>query len=443
MRARGAPVSQPRLKPFIEELFREALSAVDPERLVREAIDLHHNAVLVRGIPHRLERHGRLVVLALGKAAVPMARGALSVLGDRVHRCVVVPKSDGADDAELGLCHVVPGSHPLPDARSLHAGQALLEAVQGLSRDDLVLVLLSGGGSALAEVPRTPLDLNDVVRTTECLLKAGADIWLLNGVRRRLSELKGGGLARAAAPARIINLIVSDVLGSPLSVIASGPTVEPEPTSEDIARTVKQLGVWFDLPEVVRTTLETPERSTLRLGNVLQSVVLADAAVLAHAAIEACRVRGLPAVVCGTRYTGEASQFGRFWATLARSVREERVPWAPPVALVAAGELTVTVRGGGRGGRNTEMALAAALTLAGARDITIASLASDGDDGTSGAAGAVVDTATIDALRDLGLDARDALQRNDSATVLAAVGSLVVTGLTGTNVNDLYVAIVD
>lgn len=434
---------EPRLKRFVGELFREALSAVDPERLVREAIELRDNAVLVRGIPHRLGRDSRLVVLALGKAAVPMARGALSVLGGRVDRCVVVPKSDGDDSAELERCHVVPGSHPLPDAQSLRAGHALVEAVRGLNQHDLVLVLLSGGGSALAEVPRAPSDLDDVVLTTERLLKAGADIWLLNAVRRRLSGLKGGGLARAAAPARIINLIVSDVLGSPLPVIASGPTVEPETTTEDIARILRQLDVWFDLPKTVRAILEEPEKSSLRLGNVLQSVVLADAAVLARAAVEACRVRGLPAVLCGTRYTGEASQFGHFWGTLARSVREEHLPWAPPVALVAAGELTVTVRGDGRGGRNTEMALAAALAVAGARDITIASLASDGDDGTSGAAGAVVDTGTVDALRVLGVDARDALHRNDSATALAAVGALVVTGLTGTNVNDLYLAIVD
>ncbi|MCX2727695.1 DUF4147 domain-containing protein [Thermomicrobium sp. 4228-Ro] len=433
----------PRLKPFVEEVFREALSAVDPERSVRASLRLEGDILWVRGVPYRLLENSRLVLLAVGKAALGMAAGALARLGARVDRCVVVPKAEGIQSREFPGCRVIPGAHPIPDERSVEAGKALLKAVRGLTPDDLVLVLLSGGGSALAEVPRSPATLGDIVETTERLLRAGADIWLLNSVRRRLSALKGGRLAEAAAPARVVNLILSDVLGNPLSVIASGPTVPPEHIVTDLPRVLQHMGVWDELPERVRSLLVAPETTPQRFDNVLQSVVLADAAALVRAATEACRRRGLPAVTCGARFTGEAREFGRFWATLARSVREEHQPWIPPIAIVAGGELTVTVRGSGRGGRNTEMALAAAVALEGSERITVASLASDGDDGRSGAAGAVVDTVTTAVLRDRGIDPLRALHENDSATALAAADALVVTGLTGTNVNDLYLAIVE
>ena len=436
-------MSGPRLKPFVEDVFREALAAVDPEQSVREALRLERDTLWIRGVPYRLTGTSRLVLLALGKAAAGMAAGALAALGTRVERCVVVPKADGLDSRALPGCRVVPGAHPIPDERSVEAGRALLDAVEGLTADDLVLVLLSGGGSALAEVPRAPVTLDDIVVTTELLLRAGADIWLLNSVRRKLSAIKGGRLAEAAAPARVVNLILSDVLGNPLPVIASGPTVEPERIVSDLELVLEGLGVWQAIPPRVRSLLVEPEVPSGRLDNVVQSVVLADAAALVRAAAEACRERGLPAVLCGARFTGEAREFGRFWAALARSVREERQPWTPPVAIVAGGELTVTVRGSGRGGRNTEMALAAALALEGSEGITVASLASDGDDGRSGAAGAVVDTTTAGVLRERGIDPLRALQDNDSATALAAADALVVTGLTGTNVNDLYLAIVE
>lgn len=432
----------PRLKRFVEEIFREALSRVDSEELVRQSLLLRENSVVIRGVPYPLHPQSKLVLLAIGKAAIPMARGALAVLRARVTRCLVVTKvREGNSD--LGDCTVLTGDHPIPDAQSLLAGQAALEAVQGLRSQDLVLVLLSGGGSALVEVPRPPLLLEDIARTTDRLLRAGADIWFLNAVRRRLSVLKGGGLAQAAAPARIVNLIVSDVLGNPVPVIASGPTVTPARSSYDIPTVLTQMGVWEELPPRVRDCLECPEPELPPFDHVLQTIVLADAAQLARAASEACQRRGLPAVLLGTRFTGEAREFGRFWATLARSVREERLPWAPPVAIVAAGELTVTVRGEGRGGRNTEMALAAALLLSGTEGITVASLASDGDDGTSGAAGAVVDGLTAQELRSLGIDAMHALVTNDSATALARVDALVHTGLTGSNVNDLYLALIE
>ncbi|MCX7623714.1 MAG: DUF4147 domain-containing protein [Thermomicrobium sp.] len=436
-------MSAPRLKRFVEEIFREAVAAVDAERLVRTALRFERRTLWVRGIPHRLAPGSRLVLLALGKAAIPMARGARAVLGDRSDRCVVVPKAQGEGPEELSDCVVIPGAHPVPDGRSVLAGQALLEAVRDLGPEDLVLVLLSGGGSALAEVPRAPLTLGDIVATTDRLLRAGADIWLLNAVRRRLSELKGGGLARRAAPARVVNLILSDVLGNPLPVIASGPSVAPEAIVADLPQRLQSLGVWHDLPDRVRTLLVGPEPVQDRFDHVVQTVVLGDVRSFVEAAAEGCRARGLPVVVCGTRYTGEAREFGRFWATLARSVREAHQPWMPPVALLAGGELTVTVRGSGRGGRNTEMALAAALALDGCEGVTVASLASDGDDGTSEAAGAVVDGRTAELLRARGANPLRALLENDSASALGLVDALVVTGLTGTNVNDLYLAIVE
>ncbi len=436
-------MTAPKLKGFVEEVFREAIAAVDPGRLVRESLRWEGDTLWVRGIPYRLTRDARLVLLALGKASLAMAAGALEVVGQRVTRCVVVPKQGGTEVGSRGPCRVIEGSHPVPDERSLVAGRALLEAVRDLTPEDLVLVLLSGGGSALAEVPRPTVTLDEVVTTTSTLLRAGADIWVLNAVRQRLSSIKGGGLAQAAAPARIVNLVISDVLGNPLPVIASGPTVPPARIVEDLVDAVRRLGVWDALPEHVRAFLAQPGPPAAQFDHVVQTVVLADVRTFVRAAGEACRRRGLPVATCGTRYTGEAREFGRFWASLARAVREDREPLTPPVALLAGGELTVTVRGQGRGGRNTEMALAAALALEGTDSVTVASLASDGDDGMSGAAGAVVDGTTTAVLRQRGVDPACALDDNDSATALAAADALVVTGLTGTNVNDLFLAIVE
>lgn len=425
----------------VERIFSAVIATLPPEQLVQRALRLDAGAIWVEGERHALPQGARLVVVAIGKAAAGMAAGAEAALDSRIDRGLVVTKRGFA--AWPGLTHfeLLEASHPVPDQSSLASGQAVLAAVAGLEADDLVLVLISGGGSALVEALRPGLTLDELASTTQLLLRAGADIWLLNAVRQRISLIKAGGLARAAAPARVINLVISDVLGSPLPVIASGPSVDPGPVLADPSASIRALGVWEELPEAVRRALEQPLRLE-PVTNVAQSVVLADARRLAELARRAAEQQGYRGVVLGDRFVGEAREFARFWCALARHVRERGEPWRAPVCLIGAGELTVTVRGQGAGGRNTEMALAAALELDGVPGVAVASLASDGDDGISGAAGGVVTGETAAAIRASGLDPQRLLQENDSARGLAAAGALLVTGPTGTNVNDLYLALI-
>lgn len=435
-------MDQLRAKQWVEQIYATALAAVDATHLVKATLQLTDDALWVQGERYPLIPSARLVVLAIGKASLAMARGAEAALGKRITHGLVVTKRGLVEEiGSLAHFRILEAEHPVPGPGSFAAGEAVLSAVSGLRGEDLVVVLLSGGGSALVESLHPPLTREELAVTTELLLRAGADIWLLNAVRRRLSRIKAGGLARAALPARVINIIVSDVLGNPLPVIASGPTVSPEPEDSDPIAQIRALGVWEHLPPAVQHALLRPIPAE-PLPNVLASIILADARTFALAAQRAIEQIGLPAHLLADRFTGEAREFARFWAALARHIHDYQSPWNSPVCLIGAGELTVTVRGQGRGGRNTEMALAAALELAGLSNIVIASLASDGDDGLSGAAGAVVTGETVTALRAHGIDPHRVLWNNDSATALEQVEGLLPKRVTNTNVNDLYLALI-
>ncbi|HET7034780.1 MAG TPA: DUF4147 domain-containing protein [Thermomicrobiaceae bacterium] len=425
----------------VEAIFQAALRAVEPEWLVRAVLSRSGDGIIVG--PQRITVPGRVVVLAVGKAALPMARGAEEALGDRIAGGLAVTKRGFLSGQALPRrVAVLEGAHPVPDSSSVAAGERLLALAESLGPDDLALVLISGGGSALVEAPRAGVTLPQIAAATELLLRHGADITTLNAVRRRLSRLKAGGLARAASPARVVNLIVSDVLGSPLPLIASGPSVDPGVLDPAVLAAVRAPTVWRELPPAVQQALSVVELEE-RSGNVVLSEVLADAASTARAAVAAARELGYQPALLSTRFEGEAREFGGFWAQLALGVARGEFVLPRPACLVGTGEMTVTVRGAGRGGRNTEMALAAALAIAGHVGVTIASLATDGDDGSSDAAGGVVSGESVARAVAAGLDPREMLQANDSARFLAACGGLIVTGATGTNVNDLYLALIE
>lgn len=422
----------------VEAIFAEVLRRLDPERLVREALGSDGDRLVVGG--EELDVPGRLVVLAVGKAALPMARGAVAALGVRIDGGLVVTKSGFAGGGgRVGPLPVVESAHPVPDGRSVAAGVRLLALAAELGPEDLALVLVSGGGSALIEAPGPGITLEEIAGVTSALLRAGADIAVLNAARRRLSRIKAGGLARAARPARVVNLVISDVLGSPLPVIASGFAVDPGPPDDRHLPFLRSAGVWDEL----RLSLRRALTSTLpedRVENVVHSLVLADARTAAQVAAAAARERGYEPLLLSARFEGEARDFGRFWAQLALGQRD--LGGREPRCVVAAGEMTVTVRGAGRGGRNTEMAAAAALELRGQPDVVVASLATDGDDGQSGAAGGIVSGESVAQAQARGLDPRAALDDNDSATLLGQIDALVVTQPTGNNVNDLYLALI-
>jgi glycerate 2-kinase len=434
-----------RLRAAAQAVLREALTAADPERLVRQKLRLRAGVLEAAGIRHRLGK-GRLALVAVGKAAVKMARAAEDVLGDRLSEGLAVSTAaqEGLERVKLRIA-----SHPVPDERGLAAAAEVMALARGLGRDDLLLVLLSGGASALLPAPAAGVTLEDKARTTTLLLRAGATIHETNAVRKHLSSLKGGGLARAAAPARVVTLVLSDVVGDDLSTIASGPTVPDPTTYGDAIAVLRRRGVFDAVPAPVRLHLqagargdrpETPKPGDASFRRAVTRIVGSNR-LSVEAAARAARRQGLRPLVLTTRLEGEAREAARVLVAVLRECVESGRPLAPPLCLLAGGETTVTVRGEGQGGRNQELAVAAAQVLAGFPvPAVVASLATDGVDGASDAAGGIADDTTVSRAAALGMAPAGAfLAASDTRNYLGPLGDLLVTGPTGTNVVDLAI----
>ncbi len=410
------------------EVLTAAVHAVEPRRTVRSALHVDGRALIVGDHTVPLPE-GRIIVLAVGKAAVGMAWGAADALADI--GITGIAATPAPTPGPPGIV-VVEGSHPIPDHRSVQAGAGLLSAAEHAGPDDLVLALVSGGGSACAEAPSSGLTIMDLAGATGALLRSGAPIEEVNTVRRSLSALKGGGLAKATDPARLITLVLSDVVGNHLPTIAGGPTVaDPTGPAEALA-VIEGRSLAADVGPAVIAHLRAPPAaaSPLSEGPV---VVVADASIAAEGALAAATDLGIPAAVIDTAVTGEARELGR---RLAASVIGDRAPGMS----IYAGETTVTVTGDGSGGRNQEVALAAGIALDGEPGSVIASLGTDGVDGPTPTAGGVADGGTVGRGTVAGLDATISLIANDSGTYLGAVGGRLVCGPTGTNVGDVMVA---
>lgn len=379
---------------------------------------------------------GRVVVVGAGKAAAAMAAAVEAAWG-AVEGVVVVPDGHAAPTRHIT---VLEASHPVPDARSEAAARRILAAVQGLGPDDLVLALISGGGSALMALPAPGLTLADKQAVNRALLASGATIHEMNCVRKHLSAIKGGRLAAAAYPARAVTIAISDVPGDDPEVIASGPTV-PDPTTFAEARAIiDRYGI--TVPPAVAAHLdraedETPKPGDPRLASA-EFRFLATPFASLEAAARVAREHGLTPLILGDAIEGEAAVVGTAMAGIARSVREHGVPAAAPCVLLSGGETTVTLKGAaGRGGRNTTFLLGLALALGGRDGIWAIAADSDGKDGNLEAAGAIVAPDTLARARAVGLDPRAMLAANDAGTFFARLGDLVVTGPTLTNVNDI------
>lgn len=418
-------------------ILHGALGSVDPEPLVLRA--LAEDAGLGHEAPVRL--------LAFGKAAVPMARAAAAALGERMRGGLVVAP-ENAEDLPTAL-EFVAGGHPVPDEGSLAAGRAALRHARALAPGEVLLCLISGGGSSLLALPPSGIELEDLRRTTGLLLRAGAPISELNAVRKHLDLLKGGRLAREVA-GDVVALAISDVVGDAPGVIASGP-LAPDPTTfADAIAVLRAHDVWDDAPPPVRAYLAEGvagrHAESAKPGDAcfrrVHFRVIAGARTAAGAARAHAVSLGYLASVLTTESTGEARAAGLRLARTAAGLAGETATAATPACIVAAGETTVTVRGDGRGGRNQEFALAAALALDGVEGVLVAALGTDGVDGPTPAAGAIATGTTLGRARTAGLDARDALERNDSHTFFDALGDCIITGPTGTNVMDLHLALV-
>lgn len=430
-------------------IYRAAVRAVDPRAATIRALRRAGDTLVVGDASFDLAAIRDLYVIGIGKAAAAMGQGVEAVLGDWLAAgCVVTKYGHRLPTTRI---EVREAAHPTPDAACVDATAAILDIVDGAGPDDLVLCLVSGGGSALFEQPVDGVTLGDMQETTRQLLRAGAPITALNTVRKHLSAVKGGQLARRVAPATLVALILSDVVGDALDVTASGPTVPDPTTFAEALAMLDEYGVRSTIPAAAARYLEAGARGdrpeTPKKGDACFATthtrVIANAQIALDAAAREAERMGLPALILSSSLEGEARHVAHVWASIARQVRLYAQPLAPPCCLLAGGETTVTVRGDGIGGRNSEFALAAALALDDMEGIAVASLATDGGDGPTDAAGAIVTSATIADARRAGLDPAAALGRNDAYTLFSQAGGLFRPGPTGTNVNDLMIALIE
>jgi len=436
----------------LHALREAALAAVDPAVAVRRFLRREENTLRLGETTWTFTPERRVWIVGFGKAALPMAEATVKILDSWITGGVVITKEGHAHGHTLPeRIEVVEAGHPLPDARGRHGAEILVRCLQQAEERDLVIVLISGGGSALLTLPVEGITLSDLQRVTDLLLRAGAPIQELNAVRKHLSQVKGGRLAQIAAPATVLTLILSDVVGDPLDVIASGPTVPDPTTYAEAWRVLEHYDVVAEVPEPVRAHLqagmngnrtETPKPGATTFANVHNCIVGSNRQA-AQAAVQRAETLGYSALLLTTFVEGEAREVAKVAAALVKGMRFHGDPLPPPACLVWGGETTVTVTGKGKGGRNQELALAAALALEGLDGFTLMALATDGTDGPTDAGGAIVDGTTVAQARALGLEPEQALRNNDAYPLLAAVDALLLTGPTGTNVNDLLVILVD
>ena len=431
----------------MRRILQAALDAADPYEAVRRALSFKGRSLQTADDTYDLRRIRRVAVVGAGKAAIPMARAVSDVLRGRVESAFVVTAVAGKVGPKSGIEAAVAG-HPIPDRRGLRAAQRILETALSLGSEDLLIVLLSGGASSLLPLPDEGLTLADKQRVTRMLLRSGATIAELNAVRKHLSAIKGGGLA-AATRAQVLTLILSDVGGDDPGVIGSGPTAPDRTTFLDAALIIRRYGLWERLPAPVRIHLveglagwrpETPKPRSRIFRRVAHVVVGHNRLALDAAAAVAGR-SGYESVLIEDFVTGDAAMVGRWMGELGKNLAG-RAALPGPVCVLVGGELTVTVRGSGRGGRAQEFALAAALAMHGSSGVWAVGFGTDGRDGPTDVAGAMADGGTAARGRKKRLTAAAALKRNDSYRFFKAVGGHIVTGSTGTNVNDLYMILV-
>jgi hydroxypyruvate reductase len=430
-----------------ERIWSAALQAVDPEAAVRRAVRLRGDVLHAGSRSFDLSRVRKVWAIGAGKAAAPMALALEQRLGPRLEGGLLVTKY--GHSLPLGRVRMLESGHPLPDANGIAAAGELLRFITTEVRPrDLVFCLLSGGGSALLPAPAADLTLEDKLVTTDLLLRAGATIHEMNAVRKHLSSLKGGGMARLLAGTPVVSLILSDVVGDDLDTIASGPLSPDRSTFVDCRQLLDRLGVWRRVPARVRTRIqngaagnldETPKPGDPAFRHKT-SIVVGSNTLACQAAAREARKAGYRPLVLTSRLEGDTGEAARFHMAVAREIEAAGAPVARPACVISGGETTVRVRGNGRGGRNQEFVLQAVRALARMESpCLVASLGTDGTDGPTDAAGAVADNSSLArSLKHSPTFLDDCLRNNDSYEFFRRLGDLVMTGPTRTNVMDLH-----
>jgi len=424
-------------------IFRAALRAADPMQAVLRHLRREGETLIAGGRRYDLSSFRNIYVIGAGKASARMAVAVERLLGRRITAGLV----NAPNATKLQRVEIHEAGHPIPDRRGVAGARRIARIASEAGQDDLILCLFSGGASALLPLPAPPITLAEKQATTRLLLHCGANIHEMNCVRKHISQIKGGQLARQAYPATLVTLVLSDVIGDDLDVIGSGPTV-PDPTTFKDARAIfEKYRVWNKLPQSLRGRVsETGATETPKPGDEIfrktRNVIAGSNALAVDAAAKEAQRLGFNTLVLSTHVEGEAREVARVHAAIAKEIRASGRPVNAPACVITGGETTVTVRGKGRGGRNQEFALAAALAIAGSRETVIVSAGTDGSDGPTVAAGAIADGTTVARADALGRSAAADLANNDSYHFFDALGDLIATGPTGTNVADIQLILV-
>ena len=434
---------------IVLDVIERSLEAVDPKRVVRSQVNLSNSILKVDEETFNLTRFRRIFVVGGGKAGGSMAEALDKILGERIEDGIIVIPKGTLDRYQAERIDFHEGSHPIPDESSVKGAKKILNLASRAEKNDLVMCLISGGGSSLMALPREGISLRDKRKVTDLLLRSGAAINEINTIRKHISSFKGGQLAREAYPATVISLLLSDVIGDPLDVIASGPTVPDPTTFEDAVTILRRYSLWEATPKSIKQTLsngakgivqETPKEDDPAFAKA-RNLVIGNNRLACTAAVGELERHGLNTLLLTSLVEGEARDVGLIFGGVARETLASGCPLPPPAGIVAGGETTVTVTGDGVGGRNQEICLSAALKIDGLDRVVMASVSTDGIDGPTDAAGAVVDGRTISRSRDVGIDAKECLRNNDAYSFFSGTGDLIYTGPTGTNVNDITILV--
>lgn len=429
-------------------IFDAALKAADPEECVHRHVRLNGDLLRIGPQTYNLNDFTDILVVGVGKASVSMARALEYLLGNRITTGIINTKYGHAEP--LKQVKVNECGHPIPDEAGVRGTAEIIRLVQDADEGTLVLCVISGGGSALSPAPVEGISLAEKQQTTQLLLNCGATINEINTLRKHLSRFKGGQLARIAHPARVVALLLSDVVGDPLSVIASGPTVPDPSTFQDGMAIVEKYELTDTLPQSVREHLqagaqgeieETPKPGdpafarcqNLVIGNNRQAVIATEAQA---------QQLGYRTLLLSSLMEGETREVAKVHAAIAKEIVASGHPVHRPACVISGGETTVTIRGTGKGGRNQEFVLAGALDIEGMEDVVLFSAGTDGTDGPTDAAGALADGSTVSRAREQGLSAEEFLRNNDSYSFFKRLGDLIITGPTGTNVMDVRLVLV-
>lgn len=406
-------------------IMKESIKAVLPEAAVIRALNQKHF-------------NNNVVIVAIGKAAWNMAKAAIDTLGEKVRKGIVITKYKHSKGG-IHNCEIIEAGHPLPDKNSMLGAAKALELVAGISDETEVLFLISGGGSALFEQPLDGVSLEDIINITKQLLKAGANIVEINTIRKHLSKVKGGRFAQKCGNSKIYAIVLSDVIGDHLDAIASGPVYPDSTTSQEALDVINRYNI-----VISETVVNALQKETPKVIENCESIVTGNVTEFCNSAALCAKKLGYHPIVLSTTIDCEAKEAGKLLASIAREIKSEnKNSFAPnpPCAIIVGGETVVHIKGTGKGGRNQETALCAALGIEGLENTVIFSLGSDGTDGPTDAAGGIVDGKTVDRMRQNSIDAIEYLENNNSYPALKASGDLIITGATGTNVNDIMVVL--